>query len=353
MRIWISILAVLATVTIQGCSDGDELAVQQKATVVQLVDVQVQTSEKIYTFPATVLPKSTANLAFRVGGRLDKVHLTEGLFVKKGALLAKLDPTTFRLAKAKAKVQLKQAKLDLKRVKAIATKGIGSEKSVDNAQVAVELAEIDLETAASNLRYSELHAPFDALIAKRLIENQGYIKTGAVVAHLQDLSRIHFKFDVPERLVSRYRSADSHRAKASAYIDGHIDKSFDIEYLEHSTEPDPVTQTYQVVFAMDYPKGLDITPGIRATVTVKSSDETALAAVGVPINALVTGNDDKLYVWLQDEKTQTVNKQLVSVGPMSQGWVAILSGLKAGQKVVASGASQMKPGMLVRPYVAE
>ncbi len=353
MRIWVLILAVMATILMQGCSDGDELVIKQKATVVQLVDVQVQTRETIYTFPATVLPKSTANLAFRVGGRLDKVHLTEGQFVKKGALLAKLDPTTFLLAQAKARVQLKQAKLALKRVQAIATKGIGSEKSVDNAQTAVELAEIGLETAASNMRYSELHAPFDALVAKRLIENQGYIKTGAVVAHLQDLSRIHFKFDVPERLVSGYRSADTHGTMARAYIDGHIDKSFDIEYLEHSTEPDPVTQTYQVVFAMAYPKGLDITPGIRATVTIKSSDEVAQTAVGVPINAVVTGNDDTLYVWLQDQKTKTVNKKIVSVGPMSQGWIAILSGLEAGQKVVASGASQMQPGMLVRAYVAE
>jgi RND family efflux transporter MFP subunit len=353
MQIWVLVLAVLATVTLQGCSDGDEVAVQQKATVVELVDVQVQTRETIYTFPATVVPKSTANLAFRVGGRLDKVSLTEGQFVKKGALLAKLDPTNFLLAKAKAKVQLKQAKLALKRVQAIATKGIGSEQSVDNAQVAVELAEIGLETAALNMRYSELYAPFDALIAKRLIENQGYIKTGSVVAHLQDLSRIHFKFDVSERLVSRYRSVDSNGTKASAYIDGHIDQSFDIEYLEHSTEPDPVTQTYQVIFAMDYPKGLDITPGIRATVSIKSNNEVALTAVGVPINALVTGNDDTLYVWLQDEKTKTVNKQIVTVGPMSQGWIAILSGLKAGQKVVASGSSLMKPDMLVRAYVAE
>ncbi len=351
MRIWVMMLAVAATITLQGCSNGDESVGQQKATVVQIVQVQAKSGEQIITFPATVTPKSTVNLAFRVGGRLESVNLVEGQYVKKGALLAKLDQKPFKRAVSTAKVRLKQAELELKRVQAIATKGIGSEKSVDNAHVAFELAQLSLENAKSNMEYSQLKAPFNALVAKRLIENQGYIKPGAAVAHLQDFSRIHFEFNVSERLISTYRRNNIH--KATAYIDGHIDKNFDIQYVEHSTEPDAVTQTYEVVYAMDFPKGLDITPGVRATITLTGDDENAMNIVGVPVNAVVAGSDDKLYVWLVDDKTQTVNKQLVDVGPMAQGWIAIISGLNAGQRVVAAGASQMQPDMLVRAYVAE
>ncbi len=351
MRIWIMMLAVAATIMLQGCSNGDDTQGQQKATVVQLVEVQSQSGEKIFTFPAKVTPKSTVNLAFRVGGRLESVNLVEGQYVKKGALLAELDQEPFKRAVSTAKVRLKQAELELKRVQAIATKGIGSEKSVDNAQVAFELAQLSLETSKSNMQYSQLRAPFNALVAKRLIENQGYIKPGAAVAHLQDFSRIHFEFDVSERLISAYRRKNIQ--KATAYIDGRIDKNFDIEYVEHSTEPDAVTQTYQVVYAMDFPKDLDITPGVRATITLAGEDANSMNIVGVPVNAVVAGSDDSLYVWLVNEETQTVNKQLVSVGPMAQGWIAVLSGLTAGQRVVAAGASQMQPNMLVRPYVAE
>ena len=297
------------------------------------------------------MPKSTVNLAFRVGGRIHSLNLPEGQYVKKGALLAQLDPKPFKRAVSMAEVRLKQAELELKRIQAIATKGIGSEKSVDNAQVAFELAELDLENARSNMQYSRLRAPFDALIANRLVENQAFVKIGAAVAHLQDFSRIHFEFDVPERLISAYRRNDVHAA--SAYIDGSINKDFPISYVEHSTEPDPVTQTYRVVFAMDFPKDMDITPGVRATVTLKGSTDSTVTVIGVPVNSVVAGTDYSVDVWLLDEQTQTVNKQAVMVGPMAHGWIAILSGLEAGQKVVAAGASQMQPGLLVRPYVSQ
>jgi len=351
MRIWVLLSAVLAAITLQGCGNGADLEEVQKATVVQLVEVKATSSDQVFTFPATVVPKSTVNLAFRVGGRIQSLNLPEGRYIKKGALLAKLDQKPFKRAVSMAKVRLKQAKLELNRVQAVATKGIGSEKSVDNAQVAFELAELDLENAKSNMQYSQLKAPFDALIAKRLVENEAFVKVGTAVAHLQDFSRIHFEFDVPERLVSAYRRNDVH--EASAFIDGSTNKDFPIHYIEHSTEPDPVTQTYRVVFAMDFPKGLDITPGVRATVTLKGGSGSALSVIGVPVNSVVAGSDDGLYVWLLDEETQTVNKQAVMVGPMAHGWIAILSGLKSGQKVVAAGASQMQPGMLVRPYVAQ
>ncbi len=81
--------------------------------------------------------------------------------------------------------------------------------------------------------------------------------------------------------------------------------------------------------------------------------QSSLTIVGVPVNAVVTGSDDSLYVWVYDEATQTVNKQVVTVGPMKQGWIAVLSGLHGDQKVVAAGASQMQEGMLVRPYVMQ
>jgi RND family efflux transporter MFP subunit len=351
MRIWLLMFTALAVVSLQGCGNGGEELENLHATVVQLAEVKSKSGEQVFTFPAKVVPKSTVNLAFRVGGRLQAVHLPEGRYVRKGDLLAKLDPKPFKRAVSIAEVRLKQSELELKRVKAIATKGIGSEKSVDNALVAFELATLELEDAKSNFEYSKLRAPFNALVAKRLIENEDYIKAGSAVAHLQDFSRIHFEFDVSERLVSNYRRKQV--SNASVQMGGSIDNSYAIEYVEHSTEPDPVTQTYQIVYAMDFPKGLDITPGIRATVTIKGENQGMMSVVGVPVNSVVTHSDDSLYVWLYNPETHKVAKQMVTVGPIANGWIAVLSGLEAGQKVVAAGASKMQDGMLVRPYVMQ
>ena len=341
--------SLLFIIGLVGCSNDDDLnAETEKPVVVQLADVKTATTQHEFTFPAKVKAKTTVDLSFRVSGRLQSINLAEGKQIKKGTVIATLEPEPFERAVRMAKVRLKQAELELKRVKAIATKGIGSEKSVDNAQVNYELAEIELENAKANLEYSVLKAPFDALVSKRLIENKGFIKTGAAIARLQDLSRIHFQFDIPERLINAYDR--SQVVKAKAYIDGAVNQEFEIDYVEYSTEPDPVSQTYRVVYAMDAPKDMVITPGIRATVTLFGSDDSLPKVLGVPVSALMTGVDDSFSVWVYNPESKRINRQTVKVGPMVDGWVAVLSGLEAGQKVVAAGVSQMKEGLLVRPY---
>ena len=344
-----SFLALMIIAALAGCGDSGEVQqVKEKAVVVQLAEVKNATTEHEFNFPAKVMAKTTVDLSFRVSGRLESVNLPEGKTIKKGRVIAKLESEPFDRAVRMAEVRLKQAQLELKRVRAIATKGIGSEKSVDNAEVSFELAEIELENAKANLEYSVLKAPFDALVSKRLIENKGFINTGAPIARLQDLSSIHFKFDIPERLVSQY--SRSQIAKATAYIDGAIDKEFDIEYVEYSTEPNPVSQTYEVIYAMDAVKGVDITPGVRATVILKGNDEKMPQVLGVPVSAIVTGTDSSMSVWIYDEKTERIRNQVITAGSMVDGWIAVLSGLEPGQKVVSAGVTQMKEGLLVRPF---
>ena len=342
------VLMLPLIIALTACGQAKEIVEDAPGRVVQLATVVAKSAEETFSFPAKVTSKSTVDLSFRVGGRLEAVNLPEGEFVEKGAVIARLDQVPFNRAVRTAQVRVKQAKLELSRAQTITSKGIGSEQALENARVAYDLAQIELENAKSNLAYSELHAPFRALVAKRLIENEGFIKKGAAVARLQDLSRVHFEFDVPERLVSAYQK-DS-MLSSQAYLDGNVNQSFDIEYVEYSTEPNPVTQTYKVVFAMDYPKDMDITPGIRATISITASTKQNVRTHVVPINSVVTAPDDSLYVWLFDQESKTVSKQVITVGPLIQGWVPVFSGLQAGQRVVAAGASQMQEGMKVRPY---
>ncbi|MFT7109311.1 MAG: RND family efflux transporter MFP subunit [Psychrobacter glaciei] len=346
------LITLIAIIALVGCGDSSDLAEkEEQATVVQLAQVKSAAGDNTFTFPAKVMAKTTVDLSFRVGGRLQLVNLPEGQMIKQGQVLAKLDPKPFDRAVRMAEVRLKQARLELERNKTIAIKGIGSEQSVDNAQVSYDLAEIDLENAKADLSYSTLKAPFNALVSKRLIENKGFIKAGAPIARLQDISRIHFKFDVPERVISNY-SRDQ-VSTATAYIDGAVDTTFNIEYVEHSTEPNPISQTYEVVYSMAMPKGVDITPGIRATVAISGDSSLIPQVLGVPLNAIMTSSDDSLYVWLLDETTMRIKKQQVTAGPMSGTWVAVLAGLEKDQQVISAGVSQMSEGLLVRPFVKQ
>ncbi len=351
MRTWQTRICLVLMIALTGCGQSEKQDENKKVKLVQLASVIEKRAEETFNFPAQVIARSTVDLSFRVGGRLEEVNLPQGQFVEKGTVIARLDQEPFKRAVRTAQVRVKQAQHELSRVQAIAKKGIGSEQAVDNAQVAYDLAQIELENAKADLEYSVLKAPFRALVAKRLIENEGLIQKGTPIARLQDLSRVHFEFDVPERLVSAYRK--NSMLTAQAFLDGTVNQSFDIEYVEHSTEPNPVTQTYQVVFAMDYPQGANITPGVRATISITAAGSQLASVNVIPVNAIVTGANDGLYVWLYKSETGTVHKQPITVGKVMQGYVPVFSGLQAGQQVVAAGASQMMEGLNVRPYQAQ
>jgi multidrug efflux pump subunit AcrA (membrane-fusion protein) len=104
---------------------------------------------------------------------------------------------------------------------------------------------------------------------------------------------------------------------------------------------------------MAMPKGVDITPGIRATVTISGDSSLIPQVLGVPLHAIMTSSDDSLYVWLLDETTMRIKKQQVMAGPMSGTWVAVLAGLEKDQQVISAGVSQMTEGLLVRPFVKQ
>ena len=351
MAPWQTHMIVLVALALVGCGQSKQQEENVRAKLVQLANVIEQRAEETFNFPAKVVARSTVDLSFRVGGRLEEVNLPQGQFVEKGTVIARLDQEPFKRAVRTAQVRVKQAKHELSRVQAIAQKGIGSEQAVDNAQVAYDLAQIELENAKADLEYSVLKAPFRALVAKRLIENEGLIQKGTPIARLQDLSRVHSEFDVPERLVSAYRKNSMLTTKA--FLDGTVNQSFDVHYVEHSTEPDPVTQTYLVVFAMDYPEGANITPGVRATISITAASAQMASVNIIPVNAVVTAADDSLYAWLYNRDTGTVHKQAITVGKVMHGYIPVFSGLQAGQQVVAAGASQMMEGLNVRPYQAQ
>ena len=68
----------------------------------------------------------------------------------------------------------------------------------------------------------------------------------------------------------------------------------------------------------------------------------------LPINALVTDTDKRMYVWVYDENTQEVEKRYVQVDRPDPKGVYVESGLEKGELVVSSGADQLREGMKIR-----
>ena len=348
---YILLLTALLPLFLSGCTPEAEEQQQATPRYVKLAPVTNVPEFSEFTFPAVVSAVKTIDLSFEVSGRLVQMDLVTGSDIKKGKLLATIDPKPFERIVDEKRTRLEQSKRELDRIEKMFSQKLVSQSSLDTAQTAYELAEIELKNAEQDLSYTHLYAPFDAKVSQRLVENNSYVTAGTSIARIQDVSKIYFNINVPERLLTANLNKGIHQASAS--LTSNPNMWYPVTYVEHNTQPDPVSQTYEVVFAMEPREDLPLTPGARAIVKVSINGSPYSDGVVVPTQALVGDKDSGFAVWVYDAAQQTAHKMAVDVKHI-QGNMAIIGGaLTIGDNVVAAGASQMRNNITVLPYEGE
>src|SRR4029079_11327613 len=114
--------------------------------------------------------KSEADLSFKVGGIVAAVLVDEGAIVKRGQVLARLEPTGVHAANRQARAAAVKAERDLERVKRLYATGAVAVAEQENAETGVQLARAGAAAAAFNAKRAALVAPDDGRVDKRMIE---------------------------------------------------------------------------------------------------------------------------------------------------------------------------------------
>ena len=350
-------LSVLSASTLTACSQEEPAKQQSNATprYVKLATVSNIPDFDEFTFPAVVSAVKTVDLSFEVSGRLIQTDLVTGSDIEKGRLLATIDRKPFERRVDESKTRLDQAKRELDRIEKMFAQKLVAQSALDTAKTSYELAVIDLKNAEQDLSYTQLYAPFDAKVSQRLVENNSFVAAGTPIARLQDVSKIYFNINVPERLLT----ANIGRGikQASATLATKRNQWYPVNYVEHSTQPDPVSQTYEVVFAMEPRAELPLTPGARAVVKVSLQGSLYPEGFVVPVKSLVGDEDSGFAVWVYNDETSSVAKTPVDVKHI-ENELAIIKSKGQGDisldlQVVAAGATQMRADMKVLPYQGE
>ncbi len=339
-------MCLLAAVFLTGCS---EPTVQQSAppiVTVKLYTVNGDDHASSRHFVGRIDAVSTVDLAFQVGGRVTELPVQQGQIVPAGDLLAELDPTDYQLALQQAEVQLEQARRDFERAKPLREKGILTPSAFDQLQTNYEIAKVALQNAQRNANYTRLMAPFDALVTRRLIERFSTVAAGTPILRVQNVSELRVHINVPEQIMRQVQDTNDYAvfvrmAESSA-------QQYPLAYREHATEVDPLTQTYQVSFAMPRLDTVNLLPGM--TVNVVTEKRLGVDTVLIPISAVDTSMSEQFSVWRYQPETQTVEKVAVQVGTVRDQQIEVLSGLNRGDQVVSAGIYHLQQGQQVRPF---
>lgn len=342
---------MLLPLVLSACSNDDKQSVptlDERPLVVKLHTVSPASGERQFHFPAKISAVKTIDIAFEVSGRLTRLDLVQGRQLKKGHLLAAIDSSPFDRQVKENRARNEHAQSVIKRIDTLFKQKMASQQEHDQARTQAEIAALELSNSIQNLGYTQLTAPFDALVSERLVENNSYVRAGDVIARLQDVSQVYFTTSVAERFFrTRLRQ---NITNLSANFRG---KNYKVSYVEHSTQSDPITQTYKVVLAMEPVAGQQFPPGSSATITVTFIDNRLSQGVYAPFSALVGDKNKGFTVWRVRPDSNTVEQVPVSTGIVTDDFVGITAGLNAGDKIVAAGMSKLYQGRLVKEYQPE
>lgn len=332
-----------------GCQPNAESPDVAPPPVVRLLEVDSQPVVSERYFPARLEASQAANLSFQVAGKLVHFPVIKGDQIAKGELIARLDQTDYELNVSAARVAFEQTQRDLQRLQQLRSQNHVSQAQLDEVKTARDRAEVELNRARQHLIYTEIFAPFDAVIADRLVENFSQVSAGSPIVRIQDLSRIEVEIAVPEILLPQVQ--DPYAFVVTATLPSVPERAFELTFKEFATEPDPRSRTYRVTFDMENPDDLRLLPGMSATVRIALLNEEFPLPV-LPLHAVVgEGDDAQVFVYHPD--TQKVESRQVTTGRLTAQGVEILSGIEAGEQIVAAGVGFLSDGMQVRPDMSE
>lgn len=333
-------------VILTACSEPASISVDVAPVTVKLYTINADDHANTRHFVGRLDAVSTVDLAFQVGGRVIELPVQQGQVVPAGEMLAELDGTDYALAVKQAEVQLAQAQRDLERAKPLREQGILTPSDFDQLQTSFDIATVARQNALRNSEYTHLNAPFDALVTRRLIERYATVAAGTPVLRVQNVSELRVHINVPEQIMRKVRDTDDYAVFVR--LSSSSQDLYPLAYREHATEVDPLTQTYQVSFAMPRLPDVNLLPGM--TVNVVTEKRAAQDTVLIPVSALDTSVPDQFSVWIYRAENSVVENVPVQVGAVRDVNIEILSGLSRGDKVVSAGIYHLQQGQRVRPF---
>ena len=306
----------------------------------------------------TVQPLATITARAQVDGILVEVAYTEGQEVKRGDVLARIDPRTYQAALAQAQAKqaqdqalLANARVDLNRYTELLRSNGASRQQLDTQRALVAqyeaLVQADqaaVDSARTQLDFTTIRSPVDGRVGLRLVDQgnlvHGSDATGIVV--VTQLRPITVVFTLPQQRLGAVLDALGRGAVVVQALeqDGSVRAEGALLTLDNQVDQTTGTIKLKAQFANEDAR---LWPG--AFINVRMRVATLRQALTIPLVAVQRGPDGAFAFVLKEDNT--VEQRPLQLGVLTATEAAVRGGLQPGERVVTSGALRLTPGAQV------
>ena len=349
-HVLVGVLSLSLSLAVSGCEE-EQVVEQPVARPVKMLAIQTGALEGLREYPGKIEAIQHAEMGFEVEGRVIEFRFKEGDVIRKGDLLARLDPRDYQATLDAAIARRNAARAEYERIQSLYEVEAVSRRDLDVARRNFEVAVANVKTARKAVEDTYLKAPFSGRFAKRQVEAFENVRAKQPVLTLQDNSTLKMILNVPERdLATAYRDLSieerNKRVKVAVSLSSLPGRVFPAKIREFATTADPTTRTFQVTLVFKNPEKVNILPGMTARATVEVQQGTSQAMI--PANAVLADEKGASFVWLVDPSSMTVRKKPVGVGEISGSEILVTEGLGEGDEIAVSGVRNLREGMEVR-----
>jgi RND family efflux transporter MFP subunit len=305
------------------------------------------------SFTGTIEPRTRTSLGFRILGRIVEQNASLGAQVRKGDVLARIDPVALALGvrAAEAEIGIAEARLanadaTARRVRILVGRNVASQAQIELAEEALATAQAGLENARARLAkakeqlgYAVLVAEFDCVVTAVPADVGQVVTPGQPVVAVAGSDQREAVVDVPDHLARSFTPGEPFQVALQAGSRMVATGSL----REIAPQSDAATRTRRLRITLGAARG-----SFRLGTTVAVTPERRRASrIELPASGLIE-RDGKQMVWVIDPVSSRVSLCAVTVAARSDSSIEVADGLASGSQVVVAGVHGLKPGQTVR-----
>ena len=354
-RLWVGVIVGLVLVLgVLAGTKAAQIGTMMKAgasmgpppTAVASAKVQEVVWEARQAAVGSLVAVRGVTLAAELPGLVREISFESGAYVRAGAPLVRLDTSAEEAQLAAAAADASLAQISFQRAQELRRADANAPADLDAAEARAKQAAAVAATLQATIAKKTIRAPFDGRISIRQVELGQVLAPGTPVASLQSVSPIHADFWLPQQALSHLKVGQH----THVTVDTFPGATWDGAVTTINPEVDASTRNVRVRATFDNPGGR-LRPGMYASVEVVGEERAKVLVI--PATAVIFAPyGDSVFVIEEkqltpDRKTPVVRQEFVRLGERRGDYVAVTSGLAAGETVVAAGAFKLRNGMTV------